>query len=197
MAKDKGKGQNRHLRARISYLQQAAAYLTEQQLQDTKTGSAPPPPPQTERVAKGTTSVDTLAPTDGNAGKPNEQPSVDNEGRPKSDTQLLQRGGLAHHVSSHLRQVALKSQIRLCLSTKHSTCKTCDAVLIEGRTCRRYTENSSRAARKPHADVLVIECTACGTQKRFPVGAKRQKRKALRPVSSLKDSSAAATESGK
>ncbi|EME87281.1 uncharacterized protein MYCFIDRAFT_112416, partial [Pseudocercospora fijiensis CIRAD86] len=89
---------------------------------------------------------------------------------------------LAYHISSQTRQVALKSQIRPSSDFKQLSCKVCNAVLVHDRTCKRAIENASRGGRKTHANVLVVECIACGTKKRYPIGAKRQQRKKLRAV---------------
>ena len=53
-------------------------------------------------------------------------------------------------------------------------------VLVSGATCRKFVENLSNGGRKPHADVLVIECGSCGAQKRWPIGARRQRKKGER-----------------
>jgi ribonuclease P protein subunit RPR2 len=57
-------------------------------------------------------------------------------------------------------------------------------------TSETRIENKSRAEKKSCADVLVIRCRNCHTEKRFPVGAQRQKKKADRraatAVASLK-----------
>lgn len=52
--------------------------------------------------------------------------------------------------------------------------------LIEGHTSKKTVENLSKGGRKPLADILVLECKACGATKRWPVGAKRQDRKTKR-----------------
>ncbi|KAF2116627.1 RNAse P Rpr2/Rpp21/SNM1 subunit domain-containing protein [Lophiotrema nucula] len=80
-------------------------------------------------------------------------------------------------LTSHLRAVSRKAQTRLSTKLKRSICKTCDSVLIPGRTANFFTENRSKGGKKPWADVLVIQCNACHSKKRFPVGAERQQRK--------------------
>lgn len=75
------------------------------------------------------------------------------------------------HLVSHLRGVSRKSVIRLTSEVKHSICKRCDIILVPGQTSQLVLENSSRHEAKPWAEVLVIRCNACGTAKRFPVGA--------------------------
>ena len=87
---------------------------------------------------------------------------------------------LSRQLLAHLRAVSLRSQIRLTPAVKHAVCKRCNVVLIPGSTSTSYIENKSSGGRKPWADVLVTTCTACGTSKRFPVGAKRQVRRESR-----------------
>ncbi|KAF2135685.1 uncharacterized protein K452DRAFT_293037 [Aplosporella prunicola CBS 121167] len=82
-----------------------------------------------------------------------------------------------YHLVSHLQLVSMKAQVRLSHQVKHSICKRCSAILIAGSTSSSRVENLSRGGKKPWADVLVVECNACGAQKRFPVGAKRQPKK--------------------
>ncbi|KAK4548335.1 hypothetical protein LTR36_010205 [Oleoguttula mirabilis] len=195
MVKDKTKKggvPNKHLHARISYLQQAATYLTLQ-------GQGRPFKPLecenrialpiTEgRIFTGTSSI----PDGGQAGESTRRKTcatIESKGgnfteafmsRQDVATDRLHSGGLPLHLSMHLRQVALKSQIRLHADIKHTLCNTCSTVLLDGQTCMKYSENLSRGGKKPHADVLVLECGVCGAKKRFPVGAKRQKRKVER-----------------
>ncbi|GAB1727839.1 hypothetical protein NU195Hw_g2159t1 [Hortaea werneckii] len=184
MGKEKSKGgvANKHLHARIAYLQQAASYLT---LQGKKE----------HRIPETNAPTSNLAGADDQALGQNQPPIVDaenamNEARkdeqhPKqpslrSEVQLPDSGGLPLHLATHLRQVALKSQIRLRTDVKHSICKRCSSILIEGTTSNKRIENKSKGGKKPHADVLVISCKVCGADKRFPVGAKRQRRKGER-----------------
>lgn len=85
--------------------------------------------------------------------------------------------GLSRQLLAHLRAVSLRSQIKLTPAVKHTICKRCNLLLVPGSTSTSYVENKSSGGRKPWADVLVTTCTACGTSKRFPVGAKRQIRR--------------------
>lgn len=185
MAKEKAKGAipNKHLHARISYLNQAAKYLAtcgqqEQRrpVEDTvlrsehnsvqssakrneyeREPSSSEPPPKTTHTAQ------------------SEKVAFDHKG--DLVFQHSSFGGLPLQLSAHLTQVARKSQIRLHQSVKHSICKRCNTPLIEGQTCSRSAENLSKGRRKPHADVLVLQCQGCGAAKRRPVGAQRQRRK--------------------
>ena len=179
MAKDKTKTgvPNRHLHARISFLQQASTYLTLQTQQSRQSekqsiprneddhASREMPPAHKERMSTTET----------------EQISKAEQGRPGTNevsrTTFIQPpwGGLPSLLFTHLTQVARKSQIRLHPNIKHRICKRCNAILAEGTTSRKYVENLSKGGKKPHADVLVVECGVCGAVKRWPVGAKRQK----------------------
>ena len=85
--------------------------------------------------------------------------------------------GPSCHLISQLRSVSLKGQIRLSQAMKHSICKSCDALLVPGTTSSTRVENKSRGSKKPWADVLVTTCHSCSATKRFPVGAKRQRRR--------------------
>ena len=73
--------------------------------------------------------------------------------------------------------VSRKVQMRMSPAMKHSICKNCDTILIDGSTCTNKLENKSKGGRKRWADVLVRKCNTCGFEKRFPIGAERQKRR--------------------
>lgn len=167
MAKEKIKGTkgppNKHLSARIAFLQQAALHLARSRSH----GDG-----QTSTTSHGDSHIDN---SDGKDLQSKADPATPSHPAPN---------GLAAHLALQLRQVALKSVIRMQPSTKHFSCKVCHTVLLEGQTCNKYTENLSRGGRKPHADVTVHECTTCGTKKRFPMNAKRQPRKGMRKHSS-------------
>lgn len=180
MAKDKAKGSkgvpNKHLHARVAFLQQAATYLALQRCASDAMSSSPETSlrsrdPQNNDLRTGPLPEDVDI-----ASKPHETP------RAKVP---FHSSGLPHYLSSHLRQVALKAQIRLDPSVKRVFCKTCNAVLIEGETCLKFTENLSRGGRKSHAEMLVLDCQACGTKKRFPMAVARQRKKNERKKASL------------
>lgn len=178
MAKDKEKIKgvkgvpNKHLHARVSFLQQASVYLASKQLnyrptlaQDVRCS----PQSETLDVREGDTNsaVDVLRTTGPNSHA--------------TSPGLVDRApGDSSHLVSQMKQVAQKSQIRLHPAVKRATCKTCNAVLIAGESCNKFVENLSRHGRKPQADVLVLQCCACGTRKHYPIGAKRQQRKSKR-----------------
>ena len=87
---------------------------------------------------------------------------------------------LAVKLCSDLQQVSRKAQLRLSVDLKRSMCKRCNTVLVLGRTATQIVENKSKGGKQPWADVLVLECTTCGGKKRFPIGAKKQTKKAER-----------------
>jgi ribonuclease P protein subunit RPR2 len=90
------------------------------------------------------------------------------------------QSALALQLGSHLRAVSLKGQVRLSTDLKRTLCKTCNTILIPGQTSTQTVENESKGERKPHADVLVVECNFCKSKKRFPIGVARQQKKAKR-----------------
>lgn len=59
-------------------------------------------------------------------------------------------------------------------------------------TSETRIENKSRAEKKPCADVLVIQCRNCHAEKRFPIGAPRQKKKTERRLASAATTSKSA-----
>ncbi|KAI1427423.1 RNAse P Rpr2/Rpp21/SNM1 subunit domain-containing protein [Xylaria sp. FL1777] len=143
---------NRHLYSRLSYLHQAAAVVGSQ------VGNA------------------ILSKSDSVASR-----RLEDKGGP-SDTQKCHaadqlRLNFARHLLTDLRATSLKSQIRLSPAIKHTICKFCDTLLIEGKTSTSVIENKSKHGKKPWADVLVVKCGTCGGVKRFPVQCTRQKRR--------------------
>lgn len=88
--------------------------------------------------------------------------------------------GLALQLGSDLQTVSRKGQVRLSSELKRTICKTCNTVLIPGRTATQAVENESKGGKKSWADVLVITCALCRSKKRFPIGAKRQGKKSER-----------------
>jgi ribonuclease P protein subunit RPR2 len=157
MAKTKGKkgsggGGNSYVRARINYLYNAAAYL-----QSKAAGALKDVATQDEVMS------------DANTASPLAK-------RPHSDC----RGECALRVArlciSQMRGVSQKSQLRLPIEQKRSFCKRCDTLLIPGTSCIEETRNPSRGARKPWAEVRIMRCNICGTEKRFPQTDKRSRK---------------------
>ncbi|KAL4989444.1 RNAse P Rpr2/Rpp21/SNM1 subunit domain-containing protein [Aspergillus falconensis] len=159
MAKTKGKkgsggGVNSHVRARIDYLYNAAAYL-----QSAKAGGA----------LKDVANREDEVMSDAHTAPPSAK-------KPRSDC----RGECAPRVSrlciSQMRGVSQKSQLRLPIEQKRSFCKRCDTLLIPGTNCIEETRNPSRGASKPWAEVRVVRCNICRTEKRFPQTNKRSRK---------------------
>lgn len=181
MAKEKAKKgvPNKHLHARIAYLDRAVKYLSAQSLAHNGNKSVvteefhdhQQPIERMTTIPPGTLAIDAAHSI------ANKKPSP---GHPSTATFNSPPSGLPLQLNAHLRSVAQKAQIRLAQDLKHAICKICSSPLIEGETCLRSTENLSKGGRKPWADVLVLKCCACGACKRFPIGAKKQKRKSLR-----------------
>lgn len=178
MAKQKPKPSipNKHLHSRISFLQQAAKYLTLQQNNTNSEGQPLLKPKDNSGESKPLSGTQKLTTARNNN-------AITTTGSEVRTGQLInepENGGLPLYLSSHLFQVARKSQIRLHPDIKHSICKLCSSVLVEGKTSRKFIENVSQGGKKPHADVLVVECEVCGMKKRWPVGARRQSKKGKR-----------------
>ena len=176
---------NKHLHSRISYLYQAATYLSLQQ--NTKIYQKESKSAEEHEDIKVLESASTFsklitasdskvahAGIYGSVLESSTSSVVLNPTKPASS-------GLALQLSSHLRSVSLKSQVRLSRDLKRSICKCCSTILIPGRTSTTTIENQSRGGKKPWADILVIECSTCGSKKRFPIGSERQTRKTARP----------------
>ena len=167
---------HKHLHSRISYLHQAAAYLTQHQLHGDK-----------DWKQHTTARSDTLSLREGLRGKASMKTtnhnavgtvgSVESLGEVLGICEkhmLLQVPALARHAVSQLRGVSLKGQAHLSSAMKHSVCGRCDAFLIPGSTSSSYIENKSKSGSKPWVDVLVITCNTCRSSRRFPIGARRQ-----------------------
>lgn len=185
MASDKAKAhkglQQKHLHSRISYLYQAATYLSQ---------AIGKPQPCTSNFVTGKILEDNqgkavaMAEADSGQSCPIIPSTLGNVTSALGEPNVLQsqNSALSRQLLGHLRAVSLKGQIRLSPNMKHSICKRCDLLLVPGSSATVQTENKSRGGKKPWADVLVMTCTACGTAKRYPVGAKRQLRKEKRPI---------------
>jgi ribonuclease P protein subunit RPR2 len=100
-------------------------------------------------------------------------------------SKIQRHSPLALQLGSDLQQVSRKGQLRLAVDLKRSVCKSCNTVLIPGRTATQSIENPSKGGKKPFADVLVVSCNLCGGSKRFPVGATKQLKKAKRKAAHL------------
>lgn len=155
-AKKGASGGPSHIRARIEYLRKAAIYLQPASASDSeqvsKDGGQSTPVPQAKN-ATGT-----------------RQNDVNNVPRETATT-----GHLSQIYISHMRGVSLKTQLRLPIEVKRSFCKRCDTRLIPDVNCTQEMRNESRGRKKPWANVWVVRCAACGTEKRFPQTEKRSK----------------------
>lgn len=162
MAKAKqAKGANvphKALHSRLSYLYQAATYLSAQGKASIAPAIPTPPPVPSQPHLR----------------------SVDNEGdhhQESAEPRPASSQFLTRVLLSDLRTVSMKMQIRLSPGMKHTICKRCDALLQDGVTCVTKVENKSKNGRKPWADMLVRTCNNCGCEKRFPVNVERQPRR--------------------
>ena len=203
MGKAKGKTglTQGHLRARIEYLHQAAVYL-----QSTLTRISRP---DVDNAATGTneknqergggingevlsnvkplflkeaepTVPDPMCSTNKAKDPPTSLDLEERNRTKKTTVQAYRPCGPSRLYISQMRGVSLKSQHRLPPTIKRSFCKRCDTLLEPGLTCTEEIQNESRERKKPWADVLVIRCTACGAEKRFPQMQKRSKKLAAR-----------------
>lgn len=168
-SKGNGNIPNKILHSRISYLYQAATYLAA--AQQPHSGSEPV---QSTEDSSMTTSRNSEAESGGTMATESNKLTV--------STQAAYRPA-SRRLISDLRSVTLKGQMRISPTMKHSMCKKCDTVLIDGSTCTNEVENKSKGGKKPWADVLVRKCLTCGLEKRFPVAAKRQPRRPHRQLS--------------
>lgn len=167
MAKKKTPGvPNRHLYTRISFLYQAATYLSVAGEQSREATS--------QKAPEATAAEPIRAELDGSEDKDRVMVGT---GPPIRAAQNMSR-----KLLTDLRAVTLKSQIRISPDIKRTICKHCDTLLIEGQTCSSAVENKSKGGKKPWADVLVIRCHTCSREKRFPVDVQKQKRRPLRSL---------------
>ncbi|MCJ1374320.1 hypothetical protein MMC20_005552 [Loxospora ochrophaea] len=184
MTKSKGRAPKattvpqKHLLSRISFLYQAATYLSSVDLASNKeTKSELVRSTATTGLPNdlGDTSHLSQHPEDhGIVARPAVKGAADEN---RSTKPVPGRSVMERQLISQLRGVSLKAQIRLPTSIKHSICKRCDTILVPGSTSSMRIENNSRNGKKAHADVLVLACLSCDTEKRFSVGAKRQKKR--------------------
>ncbi len=153
----------KHICARASYLYQAATYLAQQ----TQVGSSTPQRHVSNPEEMQHLGTDVLGIA--------QQTTLGSESMKEKTTNVVPSSlGSQRHLVSHLRAVSLKSQFRLPHDVKRSTCRRCNALLIPGSTSSVVLENKSKGSRKPWADIHVITCLSCRTEKRFPVGATKQ-----------------------
>lgn len=153
---------NKHLHSRTSYLYQAANYLASRRATASIQSSSQQNPKAGVEVSSGNNIT----------GQKDIYSSKENR--------RLGESGLPNHLISHMLGVSRKAQIHLSPEIKHTVCKRCNGVLVTGSTSSARVENLSRNSKKSWADVLVVKCLSCEADKRFPIGAQRQKKKADR-----------------
>ncbi|KAK0125055.1 hypothetical protein ONS96_008923 [Cadophora gregata f. sp. sojae] len=158
MAKPKtGSVPNKALYSRVSYLYQAAAYMATQQQFSRSTGCRSTADAEHHSKQTFETTPEILS-------NPRVSPS-----QPAS-----------RRLVSELRTVSHKVLMRMSPVMKHSLCKNCDTMMIDGSTCKNVIENRSKGGKKPWADILVRRCNTCGLEKRLPLNSARQKRRRQR-----------------
>jgi ribonuclease P protein subunit RPR2 len=165
-AKKDGKNTQSHIRARLDYLHQAAAYLQEKSTEQKSHKRAQANHEAHEaHEALNDRSAHVQVGSNGTRQAPETKQRALPVSQMKAEEPL---GNLSRMCISHLRDVAMKTQIRLPVTLKRTLCKRCATLLTPGVTCSHEIRNESRGGKKPWADVLVIRCMSCGTQKRFP-----------------------------
>ncbi|OJJ43080.1 hypothetical protein ASPZODRAFT_19778 [Penicilliopsis zonata CBS 506.65] len=155
-------GAQRHIRARLEYLHKAAAYL--------QGAAVSPNLPTTESSSNEQEGNQTLQASPST----NLQPSQTNALNRKIAKSPLVH--LSQQYISHMRGVSLKTQLRLPIPVKRSFCKRCGMILTSGVNSVQELRNESKNSKKPWANVLVIRCMTCGTEKRFPQTPNRGKK---------------------
>ncbi|CZR51591.1 uncharacterized protein PAC_01468 [Phialocephala subalpina] len=151
-ASGNGKVPNKAMHSRISFLYQAATYLTTPRQHPEASGNKTE---ATKQAALGAVRI----PADAIG------PSIN---------------PLSRRLASDLRETSLKAQLRVSPQMKYAICKNCDTILIDGATCTNEVENRSKGGKKLWADVLARKCNTCGIVKRYPLATPRQKRRPLR-----------------
>jgi len=177
MAKGKGKNVNSHLRARLDYLHKAAAYLhsttiasKQAQIQQSDNEKR-----EVETISARTV-PQILSPSAAAIAVEKASDSVNQ----RQEQNFDRLPNLSRAYISQLRGISLKTQLRLPREVKRSFCKRCDTLLVPGVSCMQDIRNASRDGKKPWADVRVVRCTTCGTEKRYPQVEKRSKKLAER-----------------
>ena len=166
---------HKHLHSRISFLHQAARYLSGV-TQDHIPGQQDVALPNHCHMPNEYAAKSTASPCS------SDEPRCAKQADVAHNNPVMPGGtsGLARLYTTQLRSISRKSTIRLTPEMKHSLCKRCHTSLEPGATCTTFLQNKSRYGRKPWADLLILECKGCGTVKRFPVGGTRQQRRRQR-----------------
>ncbi|ESZ96638.1 hypothetical protein SBOR_3005 [Sclerotinia borealis F-4128] len=120
---------NKGLYSRISYLYQAATYLA---VQENESQKQPSKEADSDYLKENVMQCES-----------------------KIEASLIEScQPLSRRLVSDLRSVSLKGLIRMSPDMKHSICKKCQTLLMEGTTCTAQVENQSKGGKKPWADVL-------------------------------------------
>jgi len=77
---------------------------------------------------------------------------------------------LATQYIKFARKIAMAAKIRLPVEFRRGTCKSCNALFVQGVNCRVRIKQK----RKPH---IVITCLNCGNQTRILLGRKKEQKK--------------------
>lgn len=167
-AQKEAKNAKSHLKARLEYLQRAAEYLHNTAINTDRTKN-----PTAETHPSDTTGTNAGQPVSQNVDISNGTKPADLENQRTVKKPLT---NLARVTVSHMRGVSLKTQTRLPVPVKRSYCKKCDTLLTPGVSCEHEIQNASRERKKSWADVLVIRCLVCRTEKRFPQTDRRSRK---------------------
>ena len=186
-SKEKVNAPQKHLHSRLSYLYQAATFLSQSSSNPNKTRSAFTsvhqglPDVNTEPGREEVTASERCRTLNANASL-----GDGDVAKTQRVTNLLSSDavGLSCYLLSHVRTVSMKSQIRLSSTMKNTICKRCNILLVPGSTSTTRLENKSRGSKKPWANVLIVTCNLCDTTKRLPIGAQRQLRRSERSIHS-------------
>lgn len=171
-APKEGKNSKSHVKARLEYLQGAAEYFQSVSKFPDQARAA-----ITDDATVVNNGADELfAPKDTPntyAGKPTTASKGQGQGHRNANKTLA---NLSRVSISHMRGVSLKTQTRLPVPVKRSFCKRCDTLMLSGVNCTHEVTNASRGRKKPWADVLVVRCLVCSTEKRFPQTDRKSKK---------------------
>ncbi|KAL1863620.1 hypothetical protein Plec18167_000716 [Paecilomyces lecythidis] len=162
-----------HIRARLEYLRKAAVYIQSASTSNLKSNQNEDADAQMvddHQMQQNVRTVPTMVEVE-SSDRPDGHQQHDQSAHKRNRTLCLPR-----QFISQMRGVSLKSQMRLPVDVKRSFCKRCDIILVPGFNCVEKIENTSCGGKKPWADVRVVRCTACGTEKRFPQTDRRSKK---------------------
>ncbi|KAJ5241956.1 uncharacterized protein N7469_000283 [Penicillium citrinum] len=163
MAKAKGmkegKNAKSHLKARMGFLEKAANYLQAAKT----TGKNIDEVSETDETSQMSRNADYTST------KENAKTEV---GTRTPRTIQAPSSNLSRVYISQMYGISLKTLTRLPIQTK----RVVKPPLSSGTTCTIETQNASRGRKKPWADVMVIRCLVCGTEKRFPETGRRSQK---------------------